>query len=40
MSEKEFAILLASLLYSADKSANTVGHYDAYIKGDDICRYF
>lgn len=36
LSEKEFAILLASLLYSADKSANTVGHYDAYIKGHDI----
>ena len=25
-------ILLASLLYSADKSANTVGHYDAFRK--------
>ena len=36
LSEKEFSILLASLLYSADKSANTVGHYDAYIKGHDI----
>ena len=29
-------ILLASLLYSADKSANTVGHYDAYIKNKKI----
>ena len=36
MSEKEFDILLASLLYSADKCANTVGHYDAYIKGHKI----
>lgn len=36
ISEKEYCILLASLLYSADKSANTVGHYDAYIKGHDI----
>lgn len=36
LSEKEFSVLLASLLYSADKSANTVGHYDAYIKGHDI----
>lgn len=36
LNEKEFSILLASLLYSADKSANTVGHYDAYIKGHDI----
>lgn len=40
MSEKEFAILLASLLYSADKSATTVGHYDAYIKGHDIADTF
>lgn len=30
--EREFNILLASLLYSFDKCANTVGHYDAYIK--------
>lgn len=36
LSEKEFSLLLASLLYSADKSANTVGHYDAYIKRNDI----
>lgn len=34
--DREKAILIASLLYSADKSANTVGHYDAYIKGHDI----
>ena len=31
---------LASLLYSADKSANTVGDYDAYIKGHDISDTF
>ena len=30
--EKEYYILIASLLYSADKIANTVGHYDAYFK--------
>lgn len=35
-SSKEFSILIASLLYSADKCANTVGHYDAYIKSRDI----
>ena len=29
---QEFAILLASLLYSVDRIANTVGHYDAYRK--------
>lgn len=33
---KEYCILLASLLYSLDKSANTVGHYDAYIKRDGL----
>jgi adenine-specific DNA-methyltransferase len=30
LNSKERNILLASLLYSADKIANTVGHYDAY----------
>lgn len=30
--KKEYNILLASLIYSTDKIANTVGHYDAYIK--------
>lgn len=34
LSVKEYAILLASLVYSADKIANTVGHYDAYIHED------
>ncbi len=32
LSEKEYCILLASLIYSIDKLANTVGHFDAYIK--------
>lgn len=32
MNEREYSILLASLLYSMDKVANTVGHYDAYRK--------
>jgi adenine-specific DNA-methyltransferase len=36
LTDKERCILIASLLYSADKSANTVGHYDAYIKGHEI----
>lgn len=35
-SDKEYYILLASLIYSFDKIANTVGHYDAYIKNKDI----
>ena len=29
---KEHSILIASLIYSIDKLANTVGHYDSYIK--------
>lgn len=36
LTQKEKNILIASLLYSADKAANTVGHYDAYIKGKKI----
>ncbi|MWV61325.1 DNA methyltransferase [Helicobacter saguini] len=32
INQKEFYILLASLLYSVDKIANTVGHYDAFRK--------
>lgn len=36
LNEKERAILIASLLYSADRIANTVGHYDAYIKGHSL----
>ena len=33
---KEYYILIASLLYSVDKIANTVGHYDAYFKKEFI----
>lgn len=33
LTKREFNILLASLLYSLDRCANTVGHYDAYVKG-------
>ena len=36
INSKEKNILLASLIYSLDKAANTVGHYDAYIKGKKI----
>ena len=32
LSNKEFAILLSSLIYSIDRHANTLGHFDAYIK--------
>lgn len=30
--DREYSILLASLIYSMDKVANTVGHYEAYRK--------
>lgn len=36
INEHEYSILLASLLYSFDRCANTVGHYEAYIKGKEI----
>lgn len=36
LSDREYCILLASLVYSMDKVANTVGHYDAYRKIDNI----
>jgi len=32
LTDKERAILLSSLIYSMDKIANTVGHFEAYIK--------
>lgn len=32
LNSKEYAILLTSLIYSIDRLANTVGHFDAYIK--------
>lgn len=37
--EREFNILLASLLYSLDRCANTVGHYDAYVKKPSRSRF-
>ena len=36
LTEKEYHILIASLLYSIDKIANTVGHYDAFFKRKSI----
>jgi len=36
LTEREYYVLLSSLLYSVDKIANTVGHYDAYFKKDFI----
>lgn len=40
LNAKEKAILIASLIYSTDKIANTVGHYDAYRKNVDIKNRF
>ncbi len=40
LNEREYSILIASLLYSFDKCANTVGHYEAYFKNKDISRSF
>ena len=36
LTEKEYFMLIASLLYTADKIANTVGHFDAYFKKDFV----
>ncbi len=36
LAEREYYILITSLLYSTDKIANTVGHYDAYFKKEFI----
>lgn len=32
LTDKEYCILIATLIYNIDKLANTVGHFDAYIK--------
>ena len=36
LTEREYDMLIASLIYSVDKIANTVGHYDAYFKKETI----
>lgn len=40
LSEKEYYILITSLIYSLDKVANTVGHYEAYFKKTNIIDNF
>ena len=32
LTEKEYHILLSSLIYSMDRVSNTIGHYEAYLK--------
>jgi adenine-specific DNA-methyltransferase len=34
LSLREYAILITSLLYASDKNANTVGHYEHYLKNN------
>ena len=36
INDREYAILITSLLYAMDRIANTCGHYDAYRKGMDL----
>lgn len=36
LTEREYNVLISSLLYSIDKIANTVGHYDAYFKKEFV----
>lgn len=36
LTEREYNMLISSLLYSIDKIANTVGHYDAYFKKETV----
>jgi adenine-specific DNA-methyltransferase len=38
INERERALLITSLLYAADKIANTCGHYDAYRQGAEFER--
>lgn len=34
LTEKEYCVLITSLIYSIDRIANTLGHFEAYIKKD------
>lgn len=38
LTDKEHSVLLASLIYSIDRLANTLGHYEAYIKKQIVPR--
>jgi adenine-specific DNA-methyltransferase len=38
LSNKEYSILITSLLYAVDRIANTVGHYDAYFKNKNYVK--
>ena len=38
INQREYSILITSLIYAIDKVANTVGHYDAFRKNVDQLR--
>ena len=40
LTDKEYAILLASLIYSIDRHANTMGHFDAYHHKTPVAHQF
>jgi len=40
LTPKEYAVLLASLIYSMDRCANTVGHFDAYRRSEYVSDKF
>lgn len=40
LTEREYCILLASLIYSADRSARTVGHYEAFLRSAPVKNSF
>lgn len=40
LNEKEYCIMLTSLIYSIDRLANTLGHFEAYIKKPILHRDF
>lgn len=40
LTEKEYSVLIASLIYSMDRIANTLGHFEAYIKKEIKPRKF
>lgn len=40
LTDKEYAVLLASLIYSIDRHANTMGHFDAYHHKTPVAHQF
>lgn len=40
LTDKEYAVLMASLIYSIDRHANTMGHFDAYHKKAPVAHQF